>query len=87
VPEARPLQLSTPWPRVGRVTAGISAEGSEPAADQELRSVAALPIGELVRAQLDFVWRLLRRLGHSPARADDLSQEVFFWWRCAAERR
>lgn len=32
---------------------------------------------ELVRADIDFVWRVLRRLGLSPADADDATQQVF----------
>ncbi len=32
---------------------------------------------ELVNEHLDFVWRLLRRLGLSPADADDAAQHVF----------
>jgi RNA polymerase sigma-70 factor, ECF subfamily len=46
-------------------------------------SPAALPDGPvanftaLVRAEIDFVWRQLRRLGLSRADADDATQEVF----------
>ncbi len=38
----------------------------------------------LVRAEIDFVWRQLRRLGLSPADADDATQQVFL---VAARRR
>ncbi len=37
----------------------------------------ALDFTVMVRAQLPFVWRLLRRLGLSPADADDAAQQVF----------
>jgi RNA polymerase sigma-70 factor (ECF subfamily) len=44
-------------------------------------SVPAEPDGRdfdaLVNQHLDFVWRLLRRLGLSPADADDAAQQVF----------
>jgi RNA polymerase sigma-70 factor (ECF subfamily) len=36
-----------------------------------------LPFAEFVRAEFKWVWRVLRRLGLSPADADDATQQVF----------
>jgi RNA polymerase sigma-70 factor (ECF subfamily) len=38
---------------------------------------AARRVDHLVRTELPFVWRLLRRLGLEPADADDAAQQVF----------
>lgn len=48
------------------------------------RSSSALDIAALVRAELDWIWRVLRRIGLSAADADDAAQQVFL---VAARRR
>jgi RNA polymerase sigma-70 factor, ECF subfamily len=59
-------------------SAPISAHPPQPSAP-----ATALPddpttdFSALVRAEIDFVWRQLRRLGLSPADADDATQQVF----------
>ena len=50
---------------------------SEPGRPSGMRRDADLRVAELVRAQLPFVWRFLRRLGLSAADADDAAQQVF----------
>ncbi|MEY2934363.1 MAG: hypothetical protein RL033_5112 [Pseudomonadota bacterium] len=55
---------------------GLSRSGDEPtemvAADGSSRNFSAL-----VRAEFEWVWRLLRRIGLSAADADDATQQVF----------
>ncbi|HTV22166.1 MAG TPA: sigma-70 family RNA polymerase sigma factor [Polyangiaceae bacterium] len=53
-------------------TAAPSADLSESLPDVPARDFSAL-----VRAEIDFVWRQLRRLGLSRADADDATQQVF----------
>jgi RNA polymerase sigma-70 factor (ECF subfamily) len=67
--------------RPSRVVEGLPPSLHEPAQPSAMKSAqvtsAAMPLNGLVRQHLDFVWRLLRRLGLSASRADDLTQEVF----------
>jgi RNA polymerase sigma-70 factor (ECF subfamily) len=51
---------------------GAAHDSSPPLADAERER-----LGRLVEEQLAFVWRNLRRLGVSPAAADDGAQQVF----------
>jgi RNA polymerase sigma-70 factor, ECF subfamily len=41
------------------------------------RAAAEARLGHVLGAELDFVWRLLRRLGVAPGRVDDETQRVF----------
>lgn len=41
------------------------------------RAAPSCNFSALVRSEIDFVWRQLRRLGLSPADADDATQQVF----------
>jgi RNA polymerase sigma-70 factor (ECF subfamily) len=48
-----------------------------PASGPETRSERSERLAELFQEHADFVWRILRRLGLSPADAEDATQEVF----------
>jgi RNA polymerase sigma-70 factor, ECF subfamily len=54
---------------------GISA--ADDASDPVSRDESRRNFAELVRRELDWVWRLLRRIGLSAADADDATQQVF----------
>jgi RNA polymerase sigma-70 factor (ECF subfamily) len=67
------------------VSSGIEQHGTEPAPKTPppqsptppAPDASPLDFAALVRANLDFVWRQLRRLGVEPADADDATQQVF----------
>ena len=49
----------------------------EDPADSDSSDATPRDFNRLVHEHLDFVWRLLRRLGLSPSDADDATQQVF----------
>lgn len=60
-------RLAAPGEPADRNSSDNAADGTDAAPDFD----------HLVREHLDFVWRLLRRLGLSPSDADDGAQQVF----------
>jgi len=82
VPDLPPLGLAQSWLELGNAERALGGLGrgrpqvSEAVERSHDRS-EPVPLTQLVSEQLEFVWRLSRRLGLSPARADDLTQEVF----------
>lgn len=78
MPEAKQLSFSLRWLSLGATSARSgAAEPAESPPPAQLVGVGGVSVSELVRSHLDSIWRLLRRLGVSPSRADDLTQEVF----------
>jgi RNA polymerase sigma-70 factor, ECF subfamily len=70
-----PNPAQQPFPGEGMVEPEFAAPYSAEApsgADSSARATA------LVRENLQFIWRILRRLGLSPSDADDATQRVFF---------
>ncbi len=69
-----------PWPEPNAPECPDAERGEERAARplvSEAEAVGRPALPEVVQEYLEFVWRLLRRLGLSSARADDVTQEVF----------
>lgn len=63
---------SSPITGVSALTIEALQRGEQSPASERERQLAAL-----VREHFDFIWRLLRRMGFSPADADDGAQQVF----------
>jgi RNA polymerase sigma-70 factor, ECF subfamily len=60
-----------------RLPSEADLEGSRGAAERGAQPVEVVDFSEIIEAHLDFIWRLLRRLGLSPADAEDAAQHVF----------